>query len=109
MGITAEFQREMEKVCAQHAFDDQCGMTMDTISDTFDALDPEVDSMADEETDKVLMEIAGMRFAGKMFEIELILDLVDAAKDKKEVEKVSQVNALPSVPAQFVFVQCCLL
>ena len=72
---------------------------MDTISDTFDALDPEVDSMADEETDKVLMEIAGMRFAGKMFEIELILDLVDAAKDKKEVEKVSQVNALPSVPA----------
>ena len=74
-------------------------MTMETISDTFDALDPEVDSMADEETDKVLMEIAGMRFAGKMFEIELILDLVDAAKDKKEVEKVSQVNALPSVPA----------
>lgn len=39
-------------------------MTMDSINDTFDAMDPEVNTMADEETDKILMEIAGVRLSG---------------------------------------------
>lgn len=39
-------------------------MTSDMIDDVFD--DPEVDNLADEETDQVLMEVAGIKMQGRL-------------------------------------------
>ena len=38
-------------------------MTSEMMDDVLD--DPEVDALADEETDQVLMEVAGMKMQGK--------------------------------------------
>ena len=49
----------------------QFGMTSEMMDDMFD--DPEVDALADEETDQVLMEVAGIKMQGRLrIDIDII-------------------------------------
>lgn len=46
-------------------------MTSEMMDDMFD--DPEVDALADEETDQVLMEVAGIKMQGRLrIDIDII-------------------------------------
>lgn len=79
-------------------------MTSEMMDDVLD--DPEVDALADDETDQILMEVAGMRMQGMTRSvIDLCIDLVDASTSAKERVKQEEAHrvtdALPSVPMQF--------
>ena len=68
------------------------------INDTLDGLDPEIDTLADEQTDEILQQVAGMRLAGTICYSEWNVDLVSAASDRKEVVSTSTATQLPSIP-----------
>ena len=54
-------------------------MTSEMMDDMFD--DPEVDALADEETDQVLMEVAGIKMQGRLrIDIDIIKGLESAFK-----------------------------
>ena len=42
-------------------------MTSDLVDDAFSTMDGDIQDLADEETDKILFEVAQVRLAGKFF------------------------------------------
>ena len=77
-------------------------MVSDMIDDGFSMMDPDLDEMADEETDKVLMEVAGMKMGGNDCLYGMIVDLVNAASAKQEQKQMEAAHnitsALPDIP-----------
>lgn len=77
-------------------------MVSEMIDDGFSMMDPDLDEMADEETDKVLMEVAGMKMGGNDYLCCMIVDLVNAASAKQEQKQMEAANnvtsALPDIP-----------
>lgn len=77
-------------------------MTSDLVDDSFSMMDPEIDELADDETDKVLMEVAGIKLSGMSCITSFKIDMVDAAKGKREQKDMESAyrvtSALPDIP-----------
>ena len=80
--LTANYMKEMERF----------GLSNDLVNEAFSMMDQDLDDAADEETDKVLMEVAGVKLA----------DLKDAGtrqvEARQQQEAQQTMSALPSVP-----------